>query len=142
LCNIRKILKEEKMTRLHKILFVMATLCALALPWGQSVAGGGDPKVVICHYPPGNPANAHTIIVGNSAVSAHVNNHGDTRGACDMDGDGGNDDSWSMTTICHIPPGNPANAHTIIVGAPAVPAHVGNHGDCLGPCPCAPGGDF
>ena len=38
-------------------------------------------------------------------------------------------------TICHIPPGNPANAHTITVGAPAVPAHVANHGDSIGPCP-------
>jgi ferric-dicitrate binding protein FerR (iron transport regulator) len=37
-------------------------------------------------------------------------------------------------TICHRPPGNPGNAHTITVGAPAVPAHLG-HGDTLGPCP-------
>jgi hypothetical protein len=37
-------------------------------------------------------------------------------------------------TICHIPPGNPDNAHTITVGAPAVPAHLA-HGDTLGPCP-------
>jgi hypothetical protein len=37
-------------------------------------------------------------------------------------------------TICHIPPGNPANAHSITVGAPAVPAHRA-HGDPLGPCP-------
>jgi hypothetical protein len=36
-------------------------------------------------------------------------------------------------TICHIPPGNPGNAHTISVGAPAVPAHLG-HGDTLGRC--------
>ena len=39
-------------------------------------------------------------------------------------------------TICHVPPGNPANAHTITIGAPAVPAHLKNHpGDSVGPCP-------
>jgi hypothetical protein len=38
------------------------------------------------------------------------------------------------TTICHIPPGNPANAHTICVGNAAVPAHIDNHGDYLGLC--------
>ena len=46
------------------------------------------------------------------------------------------------TTICHIPPGNPANAHTICVGNAAVPAHLQNHGDSIGPCkvemPCPP----
>lgn len=36
-------------------------------------------------------------------------------------------------TICHVPPGNPANAHTIVVGAPAVPAHLA-HGDSVGAC--------
>jgi len=39
----------------------------------------------------------------------------------------------TKVTICHIPPGNPSNAHTITVGAPAVPAHLA-HGDTLGPC--------
>jgi len=37
--------------------------------------------------------------------------------------------------VCHIPPGNPANAHEICVGEPAVAAHVKNHGDVVGPCP-------
>jgi outer membrane biosynthesis protein TonB len=36
-------------------------------------------------------------------------------------------------TICHIPPGNPFNAHTITVGESAVQAHL-DHGDYLGPC--------
>jgi hypothetical protein len=41
------------------------------------------------------------------------------------------------TTICHLPPGNPANEHTLCVGNPAVPAHLA-HGDYLGPCNSAP----
>lgn len=40
-------------------------------------------------------------------------------------------------TICHVPPGNPGNAHTLNIGCSAVDAHLRNHpGDCLGPCPC------
>ena len=44
----------------------------------------------------------------------------------DEDGDG-------RVTICHIPPGNPDNAHTIAVRVNAVPAHLA-HGDYCGPC--------
>ena len=38
-------------------------------------------KAVVCHIPPGNPGNQHTIEIGLSAVSAHLA-HGDTLGAC------------------------------------------------------------
>lgn len=45
--------------------------------------------------------------------------------------------STDKVTICHIPPGNPGNAHTITVGAPAVRAHLG-HGDYVeGSCDSA-----
>jgi hypothetical protein len=37
-------------------------------------------------------------------------------------------------TICHIPAGDPDNAHTITVGAPAVDAHM-QQGDKMGACP-------
>ncbi|PTL77094.1 hypothetical protein [Vitiosangium sp. GDMCC 1.1324] len=42
-------------------------------------------------------------------------------------------DENGKVTVCHIPPGNPARAHTLIVGQPAVKAHL-KHGDTLGPC--------
>ena len=35
--------------------------------------------------------------------------------------------------ICHVPPGNPDNAHTIEVDASALPAHLA-HGDYVGEC--------
>jgi hypothetical protein len=38
------------------------------------------------------------------------------------------------TTICHVPPGNPANAHTLCIGNAAVKHHLANHPDYLGPC--------
>jgi len=41
---------------------------------------GDKKKTTVCHIPPGNPANAHTICVGNAAVAAHVRNHGDPVG--------------------------------------------------------------
>ncbi|AKQ69368.1 Cell division protein FtsH [Myxococcus hansupus] len=49
---------------------------------------------------------------------------------------GGRDDEAAASgkvTLCHYPPGNPANAHTLSVGAAAWPAHE-RHGDTLGPC--------
>lgn len=39
-----------------------------------------------------------------------------------------------QVTLCHIPPGNPSRARTIVVEAGAAPAHLA-HGDTLGPCP-------
>ena len=40
-----------------------------------------EARILICHMPPGNTANANTIEVGASAVQAHLD-HGDTVGAC------------------------------------------------------------
>lgn len=50
-------------------------------------------------------------------------------GNSDNNYDSGN----NKITICHIPPGNPKNAHTITISTNAWPAHKG-HGDYLGPC--------
>jgi hypothetical protein len=48
-------------------------------------------KVLVCHIPPGNPANAHDICVGARAVEPHQTLHGDTIGACGGSGDDGDD---------------------------------------------------
>ena len=43
--------------------------------------------------------------------------------------------AWAgKQSICHIPPGNPENFHTITVNDKAVAAHVANHGDFVGSC--------
>src|SRR5688572_2458507 len=40
-------------------------------------------RTTICHVPPGNPQNAQTNCVANSAVQSHFDNHPeDTLGAC------------------------------------------------------------
>jgi hypothetical protein len=43
---------------------------------------GPEPKVEICHIPPGNPSNFHTIMVNANALAAHLA-HGDFAGPCE-----------------------------------------------------------
>jgi len=47
--------------------------------------------------------------------------------------DSNDDDEDSCEVICHRPPGNPDNEHTICVSPNAHPAHL-NHGDYIGEC--------
>jgi hypothetical protein len=117
---------------------------------------GGDPedpeedpesdgtRVLVCHAPPGNPDNAVTIEIGEPALPAHLA-HGDTEGACEgvdpgedvPGGDDGEEDpdgeGETKVAVCHVPPGNPDNPHTIEVDESAVPAHLA-HGDTEGEC--------
>ncbi len=41
----------------------------------------GKKKVAVCHIPPGNPGNAHTIYISSNAVNPHLA-HGDILGDC------------------------------------------------------------
>jgi hypothetical protein len=51
---------------------------------GNDGTGGPADQVVICHAPPGNADNEHTIEIGSPAVDAHVENHDDDSiGPCD-----------------------------------------------------------
>lgn len=79
-----------------------------------SLAGDGAEKVELCHVPPGNPANAHTIVVGAKAAEKHLKNHpGDYLGACVsgcqsasdcQDGDLCTDDICLADGTCDNPP--------------------------------------
>jgi len=57
--------------------------CAAASSDNTTDNGGADngKKVTLCHIPKGDPANAHTIVVGVAAARAHLA-QGDTLGAC------------------------------------------------------------
>ncbi len=93
-------------------------------------------KVDVCHVPPGNPDNAHTISVSEDAFEAHLA-HGDTEGPCASDGSPGapnGDGPSAKVDVCHVPPGNPERAHTISVSEDALEDHL-SHGDTEGACP-------
>ena len=65
------------------LLFAAAAALLAAVPASVSLAGSSYP---VCHFPPGNIGNEHTVWVGSqSAVEAHVSNHpGDYAGVCQV----------------------------------------------------------
>jgi len=88
-------------------------------------------------------------VVDNSSGTASdkvkitVNEKDDDSGDKVPSDDGSNDpeqeedndnDGERKVIICHVPPGNPDNSHTIRVGVPAVVTHLA-HGDSIGACP-------
>ena len=81
------------------------------------------------------------ITVNESDDGSGDDGPGDDGSGDDGSGDDGpdhvdRDDNENKVTVCHVPPGNPANSHTIRIGESAVVAHIA-HGDRLGDC----GGD-
>ena len=96
------IMKHER--RIPFLLFVVCLVAAMPFAWGAggledlapkasiSLSGGVKVDVVratvtLCHIPPGHPANAQTIVVGQAAVAAHLA-HGDYLGECHQACDG------------------------------------------------------
>jgi len=67
------------LSRLMKV-WVLGLPLLLAFTTGV-VQAGNNSQVTLCHIPPGNPANHHTITVGENAVENHLN-HGDLLGSC------------------------------------------------------------
>jgi hypothetical protein len=79
---MRKMILLAAMTAIAALM--LAATPALAAPQG---------KTTICHVPPGNPGNAHTITISDNAVDRHLANHpGDRIGPCKDDGNNNNGD--------------------------------------------------
>ena len=64
------------------VLIATVLVCGLTNAAGRNISRGpSDRTETLCHIPPGNPDNAHTIVVSQWAVAAHLG-HGDTMGEC------------------------------------------------------------
>ena len=74
-------LKEGSMVRYQFCVDDQGQSKLVSITVVHQMEGLPQAKAVICHYPPGNPGNRHTIEVGQPAVAAHLA-HGDTLGPC------------------------------------------------------------
>lgn len=71
-------MSRESISRFQRGCARIRYLVPAGLVLAVGVAHGATvPKVTICHFPPGNAANAQVITVGQPAVAAHVANHND-----------------------------------------------------------------
>ena len=65
----------------RSICLFLGSLSLIIIFVSFGMAYAGNKKVTICHYPPGNKNNAHTITVSENALPAHLA-HGDSLGEC------------------------------------------------------------
>jgi hypothetical protein len=68
-------------TKLIKLFILCIVLFYVSFVSAHKYDDDTDHKITICHVPPGNPANAHTISIDYSALQTHLN-HGDYIGEC------------------------------------------------------------
>ena len=90
---------------------VFGTVVLLLGLGGPPATASPAAKVEVCHLPPGNKANFHTITISSNALAAHLA-HGDLTGACENLGEILCDDANACTydrfatgtTVCaHAP---------------------------------------
>ena len=64
--------------------FIILSLVLTIPGFSQEAFAQAEPKITICHLPPGNPENIQTITVGLPSLPAHLD-HGDGIGDCEND---------------------------------------------------------
>lgn len=75
----------------------------------------GKEKVLVCHIPPGNPENARTVRLPQSAVPAHLA-HGDYLGECKSESRHPTPVPTNVST--NTPPGVPTGISTQVPTQP------------------------
>jgi hypothetical protein len=124
--------------RLHRLRLALVGVLTVALVAILSAFGG---FTVVA-----SGANGARTFVTTGSFSKHDQSEqqqakGNTSKSEDDDEDGDDDDPDDdqyddKITICHRPPGNPSNAHTLRLPSSAAQAHLANHpDDTTGPCP-------
>ena len=81
--RIRRRIHKE--TAMLKKLFLGTLVVTFVAAFGAVAVQAGS-KVQVCHIPPGNPDNFHTITVNENALQAHLG-HGDLPGSCSANAD-------------------------------------------------------
>lgn len=66
-----------------KKLLLLSVFAIAFLTMGSSSEEATNNKITICHIPPGNPENAHSITISINALNAHLA-HGDAIGECNQ----------------------------------------------------------
>src|SRR5204863_1205309 len=74
-------MRERNRGGLVSLLAILVVVLALGVALANAAPDAAPAKVQICHRPPGNPANYHTITIGANALSAHLA-HGDLPAPC------------------------------------------------------------
>ena len=55
---------------------ILASVTVLVFLGTMLLTAGPEPKITICHVPPGNPENVQVITIGQSAWPAHQTHSG------------------------------------------------------------------
>jgi len=131
-----KTINAKRRVRIMIMGSVALLVAALCAPLFSAHAAG-------CSKSKGNPASSSTS--GSTTSSSAISDFSSATLVCvsrstavstlssSARESGGSKYTSKKATICHIPPGNPANQHTLSVSTSAVSAHL-DHGDSLGTC--------